>query len=128
MTVREFVVFLHAASAVGLFVVDAIEWISLRAWPDPPRTSKHGTGSGLGRLLMLIGLPATLAILASGIYLATTEGLWRVSWVAAAVPSYLAVMVAGEIAGPRRNRADAALRSGAGSLPVELKRQTRHPC
>lgn len=127
MTVRGFVVFLHVASAVGLFTVVGIEWVSLRGLGRSLTYEQARDWSGLGRLLMLIGLPATLVALASGIYLATTEGLWSVSWAFVAVPAYLGVMVAGGIAGPRRNRADTALRTGAGSLPGELRRQVRHP-
>jgi len=127
MTVRAFILFLHVAAAVGLFAVDAIEWVSLRGLARSLTYEQARDWSGLGRLLILIGLPATLLALASGTYLATTEGLWRVTWAFVAVPAYVGVMVAGGIAGPRRRRLDAVLKNGAGSLPRELWRQIRHP-
>jgi hypothetical protein len=127
MSTYELVVFLHVASAVGLFGVLAIEWVSLRGLRGSTTYEQAREWSGLWRLLMLLGLPATLVVLASGIYLATTGGMWSMSWVAVALPTYVAIIVAGGIAGPRRNRIDSALRSGSGPFADDVRRQTLDP-
>jgi hypothetical protein len=123
----QIVLFLHVASAVGLFAVLAIEWVSLRGLARSLTYEQAREWSGLLPLLLLLGLPATLLVLASGIYLATTAGFWRLAWVYLAVPTYVLVILAGAIVGPRRNRLRSTLASGTGRLPGELRHQVRNP-
>ena len=120
-------VFLHVASAVGLFAVLAVEWVSLRGLTKSTTYEQAREWAGLVDLLLPLGLPATLVVLASGIYLATTAGFWELSWVNLAVPTYILVVIAGAIVGPRRNRLRTALAEGMGSLPDELRAQVVDP-
>lgn len=121
------VVFLHVASAVGLFAVLAVEGVSLRGLAKSATYEQAREWAGLVDLLLPLGLPATLVILASGIYLATTAGFWELGWVKPAVPTYVLVVITGAIVGPRRNRLRAALAEGMGSLPDELRAQAMDP-
>jgi hypothetical protein len=66
-------------------------------------------------------------VLASGIYLATTLGVWELGWVRLAVPTLVVVAIAGAIVGPRRNQLRAAIANGEGTLPRDLVAQLRHP-
>ena len=127
MSVHEIVLFLHVASAVGLFAVLAVEWVSLRGLRKSLTYEQAREWSGLWTLLLPLGLPAALVVIASGIYLATSAEMWRLGWVAVALPAYVAVIVAGGILGPRRNRLQSALTNGTDSLPSELRREFRHP-
>src|SRR5438876_3642752 len=99
MSINEIVLFLHLASTVGLFAVLGIEWISLRGVRRSSTYEQAREWSGLWGLLLRLGLPAALLVLASGIYLATTFGMWQVNWVSIAVPTYVGVIVTGAITG-----------------------------
>ena len=127
MTTADIVVFLHVASAVVLFAVLAIEWVSLRGVRGSRTYGEAREWSGLWRLLPRFGLPATLLVLASGIYLASIAGMWRLSWVAVALPTYVGVIMAGGVIGPRRSRVRSALTTGTNSLSSEVRRQLRDP-
>ncbi len=126
-TLYQIVLFLHVASAVGLFAVLALEWVSLRGLAKSNTYEQADEWAGLWGLLLPLGLPATLVVLASGIYLATTGGMWKLSWVGVAVPTYVLVIVAGAIVGPRRNRLRSVLGAGAGPLPSKVRSDLRHP-
>jgi hypothetical protein len=65
-------------------------------------------------LLAPIGIPSVLIVLASGIYLATTLGVWHFGWAQVAVPTLVIAAVAGAIVGPRRNRLRAAFATNTG--------------
>lgn len=127
MSMYESVLFFHVASAVTLFAVLAIEWVSLRGLSASRTYEQARDWSGLWKLLMRIGLPATLVVLASGIYIATVGGMWRFGWVAVALPTYVGIIAAGGLVGPRRNRLQSALAGGTNLLPSELRRHLRHP-
>jgi hypothetical protein len=127
MTTYGTILFLHVASAVTLFSVLAIEWASLRGVRRARTYEEARAWSGLWKLLPALGLPATLVVLGSGVYLATVGGMWRLSWVAVALPTYTGIIVAGGVIGPRRSRAEAALSSGANALSSELRSQLSDP-
>jgi hypothetical protein len=121
------VVFAHVLAATGLFAALAVEWASLRHLRTSTTYEQAREWSRLFAWLLPLGMPATLVALASGIYLATTTAAWELGWVKLAVPTLVAVAVAGAIVGPRRNRLRAAITNGAGALPQDLVAQLQHP-
>jgi hypothetical protein len=121
------VLFLHVAAAVGMLATLAIESVSLRGLARSTTYEQARDWSGLWSLLLPLGLPATLLVLASGIYLATTLGAWELGWVKVAVPTIVLIAVAGASIGPRRNRLGALVATGTGLLPRETRRQMRDP-
>lgn len=121
------VVFCHVLAAMGLFAALAVEWVSLRYVRASTSYEAAREWSGLFKLLVPLGMPATLVALASGIYLATTISVWELGWVKLAVPTLVAVAIAGAVVGPRRNRLQAAVAKGTGPLPRYLVAQLQHP-
>jgi hypothetical protein len=122
-----FGVFCHVAGVLGLFAALALEWVSLRRLQRSTSYEQAREWSSLWSLLLPIGLPAVLAVLASGIYLATTVGAWELGWVKVAVPTFVLVAIAGAVVGPRRKRLQADLAEKKGSLPVEMRLRFRDP-
>jgi hypothetical protein len=127
MDAYRLVVFCHVLAVVGLFAALAVEWVSLRHVRASTSYEVAREWSGLFGLLVPLGMPATLVALASGIYLATTLGVWQLGWVRLAVPTLVVVAIAGAIVGPRRNRLRAAIANGDGALSRDLVAQIRHP-
>jgi hypothetical protein len=127
MDAYRLVLFCHVLAVVGLFAALAIEWVSLRHVRASTSYEAAREWSGLFGLLVPLGVPSTLVVLASGIYLATTLGVWELGWIRLAVPTLVVVAIAGAVAGPRRNRSRAAIANGDGALPRDLVAQLRHP-
>ena len=127
MDFQRFILFCHVIAMVGLFAAVAIEWVSLRFVRRATSSEQAREWTRLWSLLQPIGIPSVLVILASGIYLATTLGMWAVGWVEVAVPTLVIVAVAGGIVGPRRNRLQAAIAKSAGPLPADLQIRLRQP-
>jgi hypothetical protein len=126
-SLHRLVLFLHVAGAVGMLVALAIEWVSLRGLAKSTTYEQARDWSGLWNLLLPLGLPAILVVLASGIYLATTLGAWELGWVKVAVPTIVLIALAGAIVGPRRNRLRSLLATGTGPLSRAIQPQLRHP-
>jgi len=127
MDLHRLIVFGHVAAMIGLFAALIIEWISLRALRRATSYEQAREWAGLWSLLVPLGLPSLLAVLATGIYLATTLGVWDFGWARAAIPTLVIVAVAGGTVGPRRNRLSAALATSAGPLPRDLRIRLRQP-
>src|SRR5262244_786529 len=127
MDLHRIIVFLHVAGMLGLFATLAIEGVSLRALRRAASYEQAREWAGVWTLLVPLGVPSVLVVLASGIYLATTLGLWEFGWVEVAVPTLVLVAVAGGIVGPRRNRLRKAIATNAGALPNGLEAELRHP-
>jgi hypothetical protein len=123
----QIVVFLHVASAAGLFAVLAVEWVSLRGLTRSRTYDQAREWAELVDLLMPVGLPTTLVVLVSGIYLATYAGFWAFGWVHWAAATYILVMLAGAVVGPRRNRLRSALGRDMGPLSQEMRTQLMDP-
>jgi hypothetical protein len=121
------VLFCHVLAAVGLFVALAVEWLGVRHLRVSTSYEQAREWSQPFKVLLPLGMPATLVVLASGIYLATTMSVWEAGWVKPALPTLVVVAIAGAIVGPRRARSIAAIAKGAGPLPVDLVAQLRHP-
>jgi hypothetical protein len=127
MDLYRFLLFVHVASMTTMFTALGLEWLSLSCVRRADSYEEARVWAGLWKLLLPIGLPALLAVLGSGIYMATTTSAWRVEWVSVAVPTLVLIAVAGALAGPRRSRAAKALAAGAGELPRTLRDELRHP-
>lgn len=127
LPIYQIVVFLHVGSAAGLFAVLAVEWVSLRGLTRSRTYEQAREWSELVNLLMPLGLPTTFVLLASGIYLATTAGFWALSWVYVATGTYVLVIIAGAIVGPRRSRLRSALGHDTGALREEMRAQLLDP-
>src|SRR5262245_14730521 len=121
MDLHRIVMFFHVAAMIGLFGALAIEGVSLRSLRRATSYEQAREWAGLWSLLLPLGLPSVLVVLASGIYLATSLGLWEFGWAQVSVPTVVIVAVAGGIVGPRRNRLQKAIATNAGVLPNGLK-------
>lgn len=127
MDLHRLVLFGHVAAMIGLFAALIVEGISLTSLRRATSYEQAREWTGLWSLLVPLGLPSLVAVLASGIYLATTLGVWDSGWARAAIPTLVIVAVAGGIVGPRRNRLRAAIAMSAGPLPRDLRIQLQQP-
>jgi hypothetical protein len=121
------VLFCHVLAAVGLFVALAVEGLGLRHLRASTSYEQAREWLQPFKMLLPLGMPATLVALSSGIYLATTMSAWELGWVKLAVPTLVVVAIVGAIVGPRRARLSAAVAKGAGPLTADLVAQLRHP-
>jgi hypothetical protein len=127
MTLYALVLFCHVAAAVGLFAALTVEWASLRRMGASSSYEQARDWSELSNLLLPLGMPSTLVVLASGVYLASTLDAWVLGWVKVAVPTLVTVAIVGGVVGPRRNRLRADLATGSGALPTAMRRQLQYP-
>jgi hypothetical protein len=127
MDLHRLIVFCHVAAMIGLFAALIIEGVTVTSLRRAASYEQAREWAGLWTLLVPVGLPSLLVVLASGIYLATTLGVWDSGWARAGIPTLVLVAVAGGIVGPRRNRLRAAIATSAGPLPRDLRIQLRQP-
>jgi hypothetical protein len=122
---RSAFVLTHVAAMVGLFGTVTIEGVALRFLRRATTYEQAREWTRLWTLLPAIGAPSILLSLASGIYLATTLGMWDFRWTQIAVPTLVIVATAGGAIGPRRNRLRSAIGANTGPLPVALQDEIR---
>src|SRR5262249_21240626 len=127
MDLHHIIVFCHVVAMIGLFVVLAIEGVSLIGARRATSYEQARDCIALWGLLAPIGMPSVLVVLASGIYLPTTLGMWRFGGAGVAVPPWVMVGVGGEAPAPRRNRLRAAVATNTGPLPQGLLVELGHP-
>jgi hypothetical protein len=127
MDLYRLALFCHVLAAVGLFAALAVEWLGVRHLRASTSYEQAREWLQPFKLLLPLGMPATLVALSSGIYLATTMSAWELGWVKLAVPTLVVVAITGAIVGPRRARLSAAIAKGAGPLTADLVAQLRHP-
>src|SRR5262249_3382379 len=123
MDLHRLVLFVHVAAILGLFAALAIEWVALRSLG---RVTSYEQGREWTRVLNLlpaIGAPSVLAALLTGIYLATTLGVWHLSWVGVAIPTLVIVAIAGGLTAPARSRMRNTLGGNVGALPNAVRAQ-----
>ena len=119
------VLFIHVTSIIGMFAALAIEWLTVQRLRRATSYEQARDWTQVFKLLPVLGAPSALTALASGIYLATTLGVWKFSWVDVAVPTLIAIAVAGGLTAPSRNRVRDTLRERVGGLPHEIAAQLR---
>jgi hypothetical protein len=121
----QLIVFAHVVAMIGLFVALTLEWTTVLSMRRA-RTYEDARHADLHRWLTPIGIPATLGVLGSGVWLASTLGLWSLYWVKAAVPILVLVAIAGGIVAPRRKRVRVAIADGAGAIPPAVIEAIHH--
>lgn len=127
MDLRHLVLFAHLAAMAGLFSALTLEGVALGFLRRATSYEQAREWTSTWRLLPILGAPSLVIGLASGIYLATTLGLWTFGWTRIAVPTLVVVGIFGGILGPHRTRVQTAIRSRTGVLPPDLQTQLRHP-
>jgi hypothetical protein len=127
MDLHRLILFSHVAAMIGLFAALVVERVSLASLRRATSYEQAREWAGLWSMLVPLCLPSLLMVLASGVYLATTLGVWDFGWAKAAVPTLVIVAVAGGMVGPRRNRVRAAIATSAGPLPRDLRIHLRQP-
>jgi len=119
------VLFVHIAAIVLLSATLAIEWVSLRFLRRATSYEQAREWTRVWQLLVPLGAPAVLIALASGIYLATLLGVWRVGWVAVAIPTMVLIAFVGGTTAPARKRVETAIGQHIGDLPDAIAHQLR---
>src|SRR5262249_16940541 len=127
MDSRHLVLFTHVAAMAGLFGALTLEGAALRFLRRATSYEQAPQWTGTWRLLPILGAPSLAIGAASGIYLATTLGLWTFGWTRIAVPTLVVVAILGGVLGPHRTRVQTAIRSQTGVLPPDLQTQLRRP-
>src|SRR5262249_42722222 len=125
MDTHHLVLFSHIVAMTGLFAALAIEGTSLRFLRRATSYEQAREWIGVWSVLPAIGAPSLLVALASGIYLASSLGLWSFGWTQMAVPTLVVVAIAGALTAPYRNRVRATVGTNAGPLSADLKERLR---
>src|SRR5262249_23204215 len=115
----------HVVAIIGLFATLAIEWVGLRFLRRATSFEQAREWTRVWQLLLPIGAPAVLGSLASGIYLATSLGVWSAGWVAVASPTMVLVAVSGGTTAPARKRVDKPIGQHSGTRPTDVAHQLR---
>src|SRR5262245_58868447 len=127
MDLYHLVLFTHLAAMAGLFGALTIEGASLNFLKRATSYEQAREWARVWRVLPLIGAPSVLVALASGIYLASSLGLWEFGWTRIAVPTVVVVAILGGILAPHRKRVQKALSVFTGALPPDVQQQLRRP-
>jgi len=125
MDLHRFAVFFHVAAVIGAFAALSIEWLGLRSLRRATSYEQAREWMNVWRGLPALGAPSLLGVLVSGIYLASSLGVWTAPWVAAAIPTLVVVAIAGGSTAPSRNRVHAAIGAHTGALPFDLQMQLK---
>ena len=127
MDLVHLVLFTHLLGMAGMFGAVTLEGVTLWFMRRAVSYEQAREWIATWRLLPMVGAPALLIALASGIYLATALGLWAFGWTQIAVPAIVVVAVLGAILAPHRKRVQIAIGTHTGVLPRELQTQLRAP-
>jgi hypothetical protein len=96
------IVFLHVASAMGIFValgIEALMLVQLRG----ARTGGEARGLiALSRYVQRVGMTSMIAVLVTGLYLATAYWRWQGAWMGFGFLTLIAVAVVGAMMTGRR--------------------------
>src|SRR5262245_65768226 len=85
------VLFAHLTAVIGIFAALAIEWVTALALRRATSYDQARDWTRVWDVLPAIGAPSLLGALASGVYLATSLGLWGFGWVAGGLPTVIGV-------------------------------------
>src|SRR5262249_7276077 len=116
MDMLRLILFAHVAATIGIFAALTIEWVGLRHLSQATSYEQAREWARLGRFLAPVGVPSVLVVLVSGIYLATTLGVWNFAWTRVAVPTLVIVAIAARVIASRRARLMSAIATNAGPL------------
>ena len=121
------VLFIHLIAVIGVFAALAIEWVTALFLRRATSYDQARDWTRVWDLLPAIGAPSLLGALGSGMYLATSLGLWNFGWVAVAIPTLIVVGVAGGLTAPARKRVRETLAAQTGGLPHDVQTQLSPP-
>jgi hypothetical protein len=96
------VLFVHVASAMGIFAALAMEWLlasRLEAATSGPEAAAAAKAFGI---LPRVGAPSTILVLFTGIYLTTAGGLWHAGWPVAGLVGLVLIGATGGLLGSGR--------------------------
>src|SRR5262249_43568887 len=122
MDMLRLILFAHVAATIGIFATLTIEWVALKQLSQATSYEQAREWGHLWRYIAPLGIPSVLVVLVSGIYMASTLGVWHLAWTRVAVPTLVIVAIAGRVVGPRQARLMAAIATHAGPLPPTLLR------
>ncbi len=117
----DLVLFLHVLGAIGVFLALTVEWFLVARLEQAQGDVELVASLRPFAKLPLIGLPATILVLLSGIYLAETASLWRQGWPVAALVGLLLLALFGIAFGSRPAQMAARLLGAGHGVPVELR-------
>jgi hypothetical protein len=119
--------FLHVVGALGLFAVLALEWAGLLQLRRATRTAQAREWVRLLAAPRVLGGPAALLILVTGVHMSATR--WGPQgWIVAGLAGMVVIAVLGAAVGGRRVAAIArALPADDGAIPPALDWQLRDP-
>jgi hypothetical protein len=122
MGLYELTVFVHIAAAVALLSSSVIASPGVRAAVQRARTAEELRAYlSLQRPLLVLEPVSAMAVLASGVYLASVAGFWTLGWVQVATVSWVVnAAVAGAVVKPAINRIAAAAAAAAGPVREDL--------
>ena len=127
MDLHHLILFSHIAAMTGLFSALAIEGTTLRFLRRATSYEQARGWIDVWSVLPTIGAPSLLIALASGIYLATSLGLWDFGWTRIAIPTLVIVAIAGGITASYRKRVRTTVGTNIGPLPDDLRKHLRRP-
>ena len=125
MNLYRAVLFAHLIAVIGVFAALAIEWVTALFLRRATSYDQARDWTRVWDLLPAIGAPSLLGALGSGVYLATSLGLWDFGWVAVAIPTLIVVGVAGGLTAPARKRVRETLAARTGGLPHDVQNRLR---
>jgi len=121
MSLYGFIVFIHLAGAVTLFLAFGLEWAAISFLGDSKTPQEAQQWLRLGRLGPLINGPALGVLILSGGYLAHLSGGMKQGWIPA---SLLGIVVVGALGGainaPKMRAIRLAISNGGEKLAVAL--------
>ena len=127
MDMLRLILFAHVAATIGIFAALTIEWVGLKHLSQATSYEQAREWARLWRLLAPLGIPSVLVVLLSGIYMATTLGVWNFAWTRVAFPTLVIVAIAARVAEPRRRRLMSAIATNTGPLPPSFLRDLKQP-
>jgi len=127
MSVYSISLFLHIVGALGLFAVLALEWAGLYHLRRATEASQVREWVRLLAAPRVVGGPAALVILVTGIYLSATR--WGPQgWIVVGLAGMVVIAVLGAVLSGRRTGAIArALPAQSGPISMALGRHLRDP-
>ncbi len=117
MTAYPYVVFLHIASMIGLFIGYGLEWVGT-AFLRKSTTAEQALGSlRIYRISLPLSGPSLLLLILTGFYLAGVTHMTREGWITATLLAILLALAIGfGLVMPRMRSLRGALPAGGGAL------------
>jgi hypothetical protein len=105
MSVYTFVLFIHVASALLLFIAFAIEWAAVNYLRKATTPAEAQTWLGFGRYAPVFNGPALAVLILTGGYLASVLGAFKFGWIPGSLIGIAIVMLLGIVINVPKMRA-----------------------